>query len=1477
MYPSQSAALNEVKNALKRCSRCMDPVSSCIADLSIEREFTHCAWRRELVAGLIMWVIALVSCCGGLGATEGALFQPTGLSGKLTAGFYGENEEGPILVIEKEESVSRASFFTWSSTDGLLPLPAFPSSVRLKGISPDARFLWFDDSLQPIIYDRDSLEAVLIGPLIAPDGLTSVGSVRLSAIQGYYVAGIARFDIPQPGNLPKVVHRYFIHNLVRANTQFMTEETPFGSSTHKILGLKEDGSQIVAAMGTSGVAILHPNQATTVLSSGVYWNSNSPHNTSPNAKWVSTHDISSGAAYRAPITDATAVQSLLSKPRPGPVPYLDTPTIRVLALHDSGRAYGWVLGKEDAAGHSGGACVWQPNNCRVMIQETLTDFYSMPLVSWRLTEAFGGDAAGLRLAGFGTNPDGQTEAWLVTLPHQLISPDPAPEICMGTGATTYFIPSVTSPSDASRVSLSINHPPTLIGAQHLTNFFVANNGSADLIVDQIEIIGPDAAEFSLRSARFSSTSWNLPQVIRPANEFLSAVQFSPASSGRKHALMRVHTNDPNKPIFEVTLSGLGPAPIPEITLLSGSIYGGGVIAEGATAHMGAATIQRSLSRSFNLKNIGNAPLLVRKLTVSNSDHFTVVSIPTSAVAPNQTAAFSVSLSPDTLDTVETELHLEIDHPDVSSWQARLTGNGRSPLSCLATTLTNETLPSGSDLPPMGHVTTTDLRRLAVARIHYNDQDPQSPATLGFRVWLEGGDISDFQVGFGSSLIGTLPSTVSINRNQAAQFQVVFAPKTPGSKQAWVVVDDSGERIGAPLRFRVTGESVATGAPVFRQYPGSSLRRTGPIPVVATGSTSYTLKIWRDGTASTFGTVGSAFQIAPSEFYGRFGRYRLELVNASGSVMGPEFWIGWVPSTSVINPLPLGKTGVLTSGSKGPEIIHQWSLNGVPLTESAKHSGTNKATLRIAAVDQSDAGEYTCQITMNSPDGQFSEIEGGQQVSVFPAPQIVPFSLRPTRVSEFHEFAIDSLPRNRDVVYRFSGLPPGMVGDDVGQVFGRISPTAKPGIYRVKVTARNAAGQSPPFVVNWLVEPFDRSVSGTYQCLFNRESMDIGGRAIIRVSNTGSFSSRVCREGRWRTVRGILIGTGPSALPPRHSYDPPLPGGMTMPDGETLGIGLFGFFEGYPLWFFFGIEDGVVAGGVDLDLSSIQFNGVKAIAAPEHLFPPSKGLSTHHLHVAPPEASASAQDPPRPAGHGFARMTLARSGAVRWAGRLGDSRSFSGSSSGGWQNSQNLWMFPLHHAFYNSRGVFQGWLTAVTNNPITFAGEMDWHKEVVQPRAGDRNYPRGFTALKVPASASQFLIPLTTDLLPGWPKPASPVPTSFTLDSDAWPEPSSETWTTTLSASGQHQWHSVDDAPWRFLRGQLTSRTGRYSGIGVRTSTAPTPSASAIPRSATFEGLWIPHLEAILGHNKITIQPNDDSSNMSRPPFSVGPILIHKNP
>jgi len=333
----------------------------------------------------------------------------------------------------------------------------------------------------------------------------------------------------------------------------------------------------------------------------------------------------------------------------------------------------------------------------------------------------------------------------------------------------------------------------------------------------------------------------------------------------------------------------------------------------------------------------------------------------------------------------------------------------------------------------------------------------------------------------------------------------------------------------------------------------------------------------------------------------------------------------------------------------------------------------------------------------------------------------------------------------------------------------------------------------------------------------------------------------------------------------------------MPDGETVGIGLFGLFEGDPLWFFFGIEDGVVAGGVDLDLSSIQFSGVKAKAAPEHLFPPSMGLSTHHLHVAPPEASGSAQDPPRPAGHGFARLTLARSGTVRWAGRLGDSRSFSGSSSGGWLNPQDLWMFPLHHAFYNSRGVFQGWLAAVPENQISFAGEMDWHKEVVQPSARDRYYPSGFTSLKVLASASQYLIPPTTDLLLGWPKPASPESTTFSLDSDAWAEPSSETWTTTLSASGRHQWTSVDDAPWLFLSGQLTSRTGRYSGRGLRTDTAPTTSASAIPRSATFEGLWIPHLDAILGHNKIMLQPENSSSNKILPPFSVGPIVIHRNP
>jgi hypothetical protein len=75
------------------------------------------------------------------------------------------------------------------------------------------------------------------------------------------------------------------------------------------------------------------------------------------------------------------------------------------------------------------AFVWdEPNGLRALA-EVLVDDYGIDLTGWTLTSARGISADGRTIVGFGTNPDGFTEAWAF-----YAVPEPAQALLAATGA-----------------------------------------------------------------------------------------------------------------------------------------------------------------------------------------------------------------------------------------------------------------------------------------------------------------------------------------------------------------------------------------------------------------------------------------------------------------------------------------------------------------------------------------------------------------------------------------------------------------------------------------------------------------------------------------------------------------------------------------------------------------------------------------------------------------------------------------------------------------------------------------------------------------------------------------------------------------------------------------------------------------------------------------------------------------------------------
>jgi probable HAF family extracellular repeat protein len=96
-----------------------------------------------------------------------------------------------------------------------------------------------------------------------------------------------------------------------------------------------------------------------------------------------------------------------------------------------------VVGIGNAGNSSSGrAFIWNISQGMRNLQEVLTNDYGLNLTGWTLSEATAISADGLSIVGIGTNPDGDTEAWIARLDGQTNPPNPSvpePNSILGLG------------------------------------------------------------------------------------------------------------------------------------------------------------------------------------------------------------------------------------------------------------------------------------------------------------------------------------------------------------------------------------------------------------------------------------------------------------------------------------------------------------------------------------------------------------------------------------------------------------------------------------------------------------------------------------------------------------------------------------------------------------------------------------------------------------------------------------------------------------------------------------------------------------------------------------------------------------------------------------------------------------------------------------------------------------------------------------
>ena len=218
---------------------------------------------------------------------------------------------------------------------------------------------------------------------------------------------------------------------------------------------------------------------------------------------------------------------------------------------------------------------------------------------------------------------------------------------------------VTEPDIAVEPS-SHDYGDVEIGTSASQTFVVSNEGTSDLEVTSVSLVGTNANEYTIASG-------GDPFNLAPGATHDVIVDFSPSSEGSKSATLRFESNDPDENPLDVALSGNGvAAPVPDIAV-SPSSY-----------DYGDVEIGSSSSNSFAVTNDGTADLSVTAVSLvgTNASEFSIVSGGDPfTVAPGDTHFVDVSFNPTSEGSKSATLRFESNDPDENPLDVALSGNG----------------------------------------------------------------------------------------------------------------------------------------------------------------------------------------------------------------------------------------------------------------------------------------------------------------------------------------------------------------------------------------------------------------------------------------------------------------------------------------------------------------------------------------------------------------------------------------------------------------------------------------------------------------------------------------------------------------------------------------------------------------------------------------------------------------------------------
>lgn len=465
------------------------------------------------------------------------------------------------------------------------------------------------------------------------------------------------------------------------------------------------------------------------------------------------------------------------------------------------------------------------------------------------------------------------------------------------------------------------------------------------------------------------------------------------------------------------------------------------------------------------------------------------------------------------------------------------------------------------------------------------------------------------------------------------------------------------------------------------------------------------------------------------------------------------------------------------------------------------TGANTANLRVTGTTSDAVGSYYCFLSYQ---GVYTLDVGPYRVSVLSAPQIDPISDETFVVG--HAVTIPVFVNDFNATISVSGLPAGLRFDPATNSIVGVPTVARSSI--VTVSARNAYGSAVSVLFELVTTPFPSALTGSYQGVVQAStdsSLPNGGQMAFQVSPTGTTSlTATLGADTFRMSSSVQVQVG-----------------------GTDGLLRFSIIRksAPPLTFEILLNSSDIQTGGVLNLDEQQIATIQTVKNIWTKASPTSESGVFNVALAP---GADAIHPDHPMGRGFANLTNAAVGTVRWAGRLADGEAITGSTLIGADGD-----IPLYQALYTAKGSVFGWVRCESGAAV---GSLRWTKEDHSTKPGTRLYKSGIPAHLLDVSGGRYVRPAAgTPLIAG----LMDTPNNAVLNFTEGALPFSIGQLITLTKAQTVERSPLGVANPQDVRLNLAANTGLFSGSFVIKDVNPANASQMLTRTVSYSGCLIP--------------------------------------